>query len=68
MGRLSDTVIDILNELHTERLTYNSEFKRWEVYGEKSVIRNGEKQPLFVSTDPAEALRYMVAVGKEERR
>lgn len=47
---------------------YNSEFKRWEVYGEKSVIRNGEKQPLFVSADPAKALRYMVAAGKEERR
>lgn len=30
-------------------IKYNTQLKRWEVYGENSVIRAGERQPLFVA-------------------
>lgn len=40
-------------------LVYNHIFKRWEVFNEKSVTRNGEKQSVFVSVDAEKALEYM---------
>ena len=30
-------------------IRFNTDFPRWEVYGEDPVIRNGEPQPEFVS-------------------
>lgn len=33
--------------------------RRIEVYSEKSVTRNGELQPVFVSTDLAKAIDYV---------
>lgn len=39
-------------------ILYNEAFKRWEVFTEKSVIRAGERQPVFVGT--AEAVNAYV--------
>lgn len=32
---------------------YNDQFNRWEVFSERSVIRAGERQPVFVGTAEA---------------
>lgn len=45
-------------------LVYNHIFNRWEVFGEKSVIRNGEKQPVFVSETADKAYEYMARAEK----
>lgn len=34
-------------------ILYNEAFKRWEVFTGKSVIRAGERQPVFVGTADA---------------
>ena len=34
-------------------ILYNEAFKRWEVYTPNSVIRAGERQPVFVGTAEA---------------
>lgn len=45
-------------------LVYNHIFNRWEVFSEKSVIRNGEKQPVFVSVDANKAYEYIARAEK----
>lgn len=45
-------------------LVYNHIFNRWEVFGEKSVVRNGEKQPVFVCADADKAYEYMARAEK----
>ncbi len=32
-------------------IVFNNEFMRWEVFSDKSVIRNGERQPVYVSSE-----------------
>ena len=39
-------------------ILYNEAFKRWEVYTPNSVIRAGERQPVFVGT--AEAINAYI--------
>ena len=34
-------------------ILYNEAFKRWEVYTDNSVIRAGERQPVFVGSETA---------------
>lgn len=43
-------------------ILYNTEFHRWEVYGETTVIRAGEPQPRYVSAerDKCEAYKKKV--------
>lgn len=45
-------------------IIFNNEFMRWEVYSEKSVIRNKEKQPVFVSPLKIECEIYCQRVKK----
>ncbi len=44
-------------------LKFNTEFHRWEVYSDTSVIRNGERQPVFVSAYWRCAVDYVLASG-----
>ena len=37
---------------------YNDQFNRWEVFSERSVIRAGGRQPLFVSVLWQECMNY----------
>lgn len=46
-------------------LKYNPEMHRWEVYGQNSVIRGGERQPLFVAEDIMTAAAYIEKVRAE---
>lgn len=50
-------------------IIFNPEFHRWEVYGENPVIRAGEPQPDFVSSDYQKCITYRMLVearhGKE---
>ena len=46
-------------------IRFNPEFKRFEVYGPKSQMRNGELQPLFVSGSYMDCHRYVEAVEDE---
>jgi hypothetical protein len=41
---------------------YNTEFGRWEYYGENPVIRAGEPQPSFVSAGYQKCITYKMAV------
>jgi hypothetical protein len=41
---------------------YNTEFGRWEYYGENPVIRAGEPQPGFTSPDYQKCITYKMAV------
>lgn len=41
---------------------YNTEFRRWEYYGENPVIRAGEPQPEFVSADYEKCIIYKTAI------
>lgn len=34
-------------------IKYNTEFHRWEVYSDHSVVRAGERQPVFVGSETA---------------
>lgn len=43
-------------------IKYNSKFPRWEVYGENPVIRAGEQQPCFVSSDYKKCETYIQRV------
>ncbi len=43
-------------------IVYNTEFHRWEVYSKNVVIRNGEKQPDFVSDDYQKCITYRAVV------
>ena len=45
------------------KIKYNPEFKRWEVYGDKPVIRNKEPQPCYVSTDIESCRLYLMRLG-----
>ena len=40
-------------------IKFNTQFSRWEVYGEKSVIRGGELQPVFVSANHSKAEEFI---------
>lgn len=46
---------------------YNTEFHRWEVYGQNSVKRAGEWQPLFVAPTERECLAYIERCKEVER-
>lgn len=41
------------------KLYFNYLYNRWEVYTEKSVIRGGRVQPVFVSKDKDACIEYM---------
>ena len=41
-------------------IKFNDQFKRWEVFSERSVIRAGERQPLFVSALEIDARLYVM--------
>lgn len=43
-------------------IKYNTQLKRWEVYGENSVIRAGERQPLFVAARWGDCSEYIQRV------
>lgn len=43
-------------------IVYNTEFSRWEVYSPNAVIRNGERQPDFVSADYEKCITYKTIV------
>ena len=43
-------------------IKFNTDFPRWEVYGENPVIRNGEPQPEFVSDSWEKCITYKMAV------
>lgn len=40
-------------------IRFNPELKRFEVYGPKSQMRNGELQPMFVSASYMDCHRYV---------
>ena len=42
---------------------YNTEFKRWEVYSDKPIIRNKNPQPSFVSQDHEACRLYIMRMG-----
>ena len=44
-------------------IKYNTEFHRWEVYSDHSVVRAGERQPVFVSAKLREAHGYVINCG-----
>lgn len=49
------------NNMNVEKLQgvfYNTEFRRWEYYGQDSVIRAGEPQPGFVSASYQKCVDY----------
>lgn len=48
------------------RILYNPDFKRWEVYREKPIIRNNEPHPVFVSRDYFKCELYRNAVEEAE--
>lgn len=39
-------------------IKFNPEFDRYEVFSPKSVVRNGEKQPVFVSALLSDCAEY----------
>lgn len=41
---------------------YNTEYSRWEYYGENPVIRGGEPQPQFVSGSYEKCVAYAMTV------
>ena len=43
-------------------ILFNTEYSRWEVYSPDAVIRNGEKQPDFVSDSYDKCITYRMAV------
>jgi hypothetical protein len=43
-------------------IRYNTEYGRWEVYGENCVIRGGEEQPCFVSESEENCAMYIKRV------
>lgn len=47
-----------MNIAHLYR-KFNTEFHRWEVYGPTSVIRAGERQPLFTAKTEQECIEYI---------
>ena len=44
-------------------IKFNTEFHRWEVYSDHSVVRAGERQPVFVSAQLREAQGYVINCG-----
>lgn len=44
------------------RIIFNGKMKRFEVYGTRSVVRNRELQPVFVSAEKAECEAYIKRV------
>ena len=44
-------------------IKFNTEFHRWEVYSDSSVVRAGERQPVFVSAQLREAQGYVINCG-----
>lgn len=44
-------------------IKFNTEFHRWEVYSDHSVIRSGERQPAFVSEHLIMAQLYVINCG-----
>lgn len=40
------------------RIIFNPEFKRFEVYRENPIIRNGQAQPVFVSAKQLDCIKY----------
>jgi len=46
---------------------YNTEFHRWEVYSDHSVVRAGERQPVFVSELWQRCMDYTAACERRER-
>lgn len=47
-------------------IVFNTDFSRWEVYSPDAVIRNGERQPDFVSTEYEKCITYRMAVEGED--
>lgn len=43
-------------------ILFNPEFERYEVYSPDAVIRNGERQPDFVSADYEKCITYKTIV------
>ena len=44
-------------------IKFNTEFHRWEVYSDSSLVRAGERQPVFVSAQLREAQGYVINCG-----
>lgn len=40
------------------RILFNTQFRRWEVYEENPIVRNGEAQPVFVSGSYERCAKY----------
>lgn len=62
--RVSGKEQDAKRSISQMELVYNHIFNRWEVFSEKSVIRNGEKQPVFVSESADKAFEYIARTDK----
>ena len=50
------------------RIIFNPEFKRYELYREKPIYRNGQPQPVFVSHSEIACLKYFTRVREIEGR
>lgn len=46
-------------------IVFNSKLGRFEVYGPRSVVRNGEIQPVFVSASVEQAREYVRRAAQE---
>lgn len=45
------------------KILYNPQFRRWEVYSDHPVIRNGEPQPKYVSAKYEKCEKYVRSVA-----
>lgn len=52
--------------LKTQGIIFNPNFDRWEYYGAKPIMRGGEPQPEFVSTDYEKCITYKMIVEDEK--
>ena len=43
-------------------IKFNKKMLRWEVFSEKSVVRRGKKQPVFVSENFTDCVEYVEKV------
>ena len=53
-------------DVKKQGIVFNPEFERWEVYGDDPVIRAGEPQPEFVSTEYDKCITYRMTVEGEK--
>lgn len=49
-------------------IKYNTRYRRWEVYGPRSVVRAGQRQPDFVAAQEEPCRAYVARVTEREVR